>query len=245
MTVRYSPPRRRPGKKDLYYSRTYDTETKKQSWVSCGTRNLRIAAQWVATRNMEQAMGPDRVKAARTSGILFREALARWLEPRRPLFAQLDRQITQFWHERPRRFVQAVALFRSEGSELVKGSMLAISIEAVLDFAGERSGSLDAVLRRFVEYTKVVSTVKRKTVSALIYPAVLITLALVLVGIIVFRVVPAFTDFYASFDAEHLFIHMHDIEGVSVDRVQRGVVGPVLFHLPHADGPAPVAPVRS
>lgn len=40
----------------------------------------------------------------------------------------------------------------------------------------------------------------------------------------------------ASFDAEHLFIHMHDIEGVSVDRVQRGVVGPVLFYLPHPEG---------
>lgn len=38
----------------------------------------------------------------------------------------------------------------------------------------------------------------------------------------------------ASFDAEHLFIHMHDIEGVSVDRVQRGVVGPALFFLPYA-----------
>jgi hemoglobin-like flavoprotein len=31
-------------------------------------------------------------------------------------------------------------MFRSEGSELVKGSMLAMTIEAVLDFAGERSG---------------------------------------------------------------------------------------------------------
>jgi hemoglobin-like flavoprotein len=32
------------------------------------------------------------------------------------------------------------AMFRSEGSELVKGSMLAFTIEALLDFAGERSG---------------------------------------------------------------------------------------------------------
>jgi hemoglobin-like flavoprotein len=31
-------------------------------------------------------------------------------------------------------------MFRSEGSELVKGSMLAMAIEAILDFAGERSG---------------------------------------------------------------------------------------------------------
>ena len=31
-------------------------------------------------------------------------------------------------------------MFRTEGSELVKGSMLALTIDAVLDFAGERTG---------------------------------------------------------------------------------------------------------
>src|SRR5207248_1850676 len=55
--------------------------------------------------------------------------------------------------------------------------------------AGERSGSLDTVLRRYVEYTKIVATVKRKTVSALVYPAILIALALGLVSIIVLKVV--------------------------------------------------------
>jgi hemoglobin-like flavoprotein len=35
---------------------------------------------------------------------------------------------------------EAQAMFRSQGSEFVKGSMLALTIEAVLDFAGERSG---------------------------------------------------------------------------------------------------------
>ena len=68
--------------------------------------------------------------------------------------------------------------------------------------AGERSGNLDAVLRRFVEYSKIVATVKRKMVSALIYPAILVSLALILVSIIVLKVVPAFSDFYATFDAQ-------------------------------------------
>src|SRR5207248_2681137 len=68
--------------------------------------------------------------------------------------------------------------------------------------AGERSGNLDAVLRRYVEYTKIIATVKRKTVSALVYPAILTSLALVLVSIIVLKVVPAFADFYSSFGAE-------------------------------------------
>jgi hemoglobin-like flavoprotein len=35
---------------------------------------------------------------------------------------------------------EAQAMFRSKGSEPVKGSMLALTIEAVLDFAGQRSG---------------------------------------------------------------------------------------------------------
>ncbi len=46
---------------------------------------------------------------------------------------------------------------------------------------------------------------------------------------------------YAGFDAETLFIHMHEIEGVSVERVTRGVVGPALFAIP-GDGD-PVRPV--
>jgi type IV pilus assembly protein PilC len=68
--------------------------------------------------------------------------------------------------------------------------------------AGERSGNLDAMLRRYVEYTKIIATVKRKTVSALVYPAILISLALVLVSIIVLKVVPAFADFYGTFGAQ-------------------------------------------
>ena len=68
--------------------------------------------------------------------------------------------------------------------------------------AGERSGNLDAVLRRYVEYAKIISTVKRKTRSALAYPAILIVLSLALVSVIVLKVVPAFADFYASFGAE-------------------------------------------
>jgi len=68
--------------------------------------------------------------------------------------------------------------------------------------AGERSGNLDGVLRRFVDYTKITATVKRKTLSALIYPAILVALGLALLALIVLRVIPSFSDFYASFGAE-------------------------------------------
>ncbi len=68
--------------------------------------------------------------------------------------------------------------------------------------AGERSGSLDQVLRRYVSYSKVLDTVRKKTFSAMLYPAILSALAVTLVAIIVVKVVPAFSGFYASFDQE-------------------------------------------
>src|SRR5215467_5550995 len=68
--------------------------------------------------------------------------------------------------------------------------------------AGERAGNLDEVIRRYVAYEKVVGAVRRRTISALIYPMILVTLMLGLIGIIVFRVVPAFSEFYSQFGRE-------------------------------------------
>lgn len=68
--------------------------------------------------------------------------------------------------------------------------------------AGERSGSLEQVLRRYVSYVQVISAVRRRVISALVYPAVLTLLSVGVVAIIVVRVVPEFSTFYAGFDAE-------------------------------------------
>lgn len=68
--------------------------------------------------------------------------------------------------------------------------------------AGERSGNLEVVLRRYVTYARLVASIRRKTISALMYPLILVALAVAVVGIIVFRLVPAFSDFYASFGSE-------------------------------------------
>ena len=51
-------------------------------------------------------------------------------------------------------------------------------------------------------YERVVDTVKRKTISALMYPVILVVLALGLVGLIVLKVIPAFNDFYAQNNAQ-------------------------------------------
>ena len=65
--------------------------------------------------------------------------------------------------------------------------------------AGEKSGSLETVLRRYVSHMKVIAGVRGKLVSALIYPVVLLALSAAVVGLIVFKVVPEFALFYAGF----------------------------------------------
>ncbi len=68
--------------------------------------------------------------------------------------------------------------------------------------AGEKSGNLEQVIRRYVTYVKVVTNVRQKTISALIYPAILLVLSLVVVSILMLRVVPEFGDYYRQFGAE-------------------------------------------
>jgi type IV pilus assembly protein PilC len=68
--------------------------------------------------------------------------------------------------------------------------------------AGEKSGNLDQVLRRFIAYVKIIGGVRRKTLSALMYPFILLALSCIVVSVIVLRVVPAFANFYEDFGAE-------------------------------------------
>jgi len=142
--------------------------------------------------------------------LVFNQELATLLKAGMPLVQSLDllkrrvtaplfRGVLEDVHERVRSGAALSEAFDAQGDlfpRVYTASLL----------AGERSGNLDAVLRRYVEYAKIIATVKRKTVSALVYPAILVTLALGLVTIIVLKVVPAFSDFYASFGAQLPFV---------------------------------------
>lgn len=68
--------------------------------------------------------------------------------------------------------------------------------------AGERSGDLEGVLRRFLRYQKIIVNLRKRVIGALIYPAVLITLSVAMVFIMLTKVIPKFIDFFAGFDAQ-------------------------------------------
>src|SRR5262245_53810573 len=62
--------------------------------------------------------------------------------------------------------------------------------------AGERSGNLDDVLRRYVEYTKAIAQLRRKIRGALTYPVMLLCSAFVLITILTTFVIPKFSLLY-------------------------------------------------
>ncbi|MGA1368713.1 MAG: type II secretion system F family protein [Blastocatellia bacterium] len=68
--------------------------------------------------------------------------------------------------------------------------------------AGERSGNLDDVLRRYVEYTKAIAQLRRKIRGALTYPLILLGAATILIGVLTTFVIPQFTSLYENMGAE-------------------------------------------
>jgi type IV pilus assembly protein PilC len=68
--------------------------------------------------------------------------------------------------------------------------------------AGERSGELESVLKRFVRYQRLVLDTRKKVISSLMYPAALITLSLVLILVMTGYVLPSFSDFFAGLGAD-------------------------------------------
>jgi type IV pilus assembly protein PilC len=64
--------------------------------------------------------------------------------------------------------------------------------------AGERSGSLDEVLLRYVSYQKTLAEARRKIKKSLTYPAVLLSASMILVMVLSTFVIPQFMKLYAG-----------------------------------------------
>jgi type IV pilus assembly protein PilC len=150
--------------------------------------------------------GARRQRIKRQEFLVFNQELATLLKAGMPLVQSLDilrqrvsnptfKSVLDSVHDKVRSGTSLSDAFNEHGA-------LFPAVYSASLLAGERSGNLDSVIRRYVAYEKIIGAVKRRTLSALIYPAILVTMMIVLIGIIVLRVVPAFSDFYANFDRE-------------------------------------------
>jgi type IV pilus assembly protein PilC len=150
---------------------------------------------------------PRRRRIPATDFIVFNQELATLLKAGLPLVQSLDilrkrspnptfRAALNDIHERVRSGTSLSDAFEAQG--LFSGVYTASLM------AGEKSGSLEQVIRRYVAHAKVLASARSQVISALLYPAILVLLSAAVVGLIVFKVVPEFADFYAQFGRAQL-----------------------------------------
>jgi type IV pilus assembly protein PilC len=156
--------------------------------------------------------------------LVFNQELATLLKAGMPLVQSLDILRNRVEHAVFRAVLDGVHDKVRAGTALsdafaAEGDLFPSAYSASL-LAGEKSGSLDAVLRRYVAYMKVIGGVKRRTLSALIYPAVLVALACVVIAIIVFKVFPEFAAFYSSFGTDLPLVTRVMVRGATFVRSQ-------------------------
>ena len=67
--------------------------------------------------------------------------------------------------------------------------------------AGEAGGVLDIILQRLAEFMEKAAKLRRKIIGAMVYPCVVISIAIGIVTFIMVKVVPSFSTIFADFDA--------------------------------------------
>jgi type IV pilus assembly protein PilC len=68
--------------------------------------------------------------------------------------------------------------------------------------AGEKSGNIDEVMSRYINFQRMTLTFRKKLFVSLIYPTLLITVVLIMVTFLFTYVVPKFADLFKSLDAQ-------------------------------------------
>jgi type IV pilus assembly protein PilC len=146
--------------------------------------------------------GLKRVRVAPDLLLLFGQELAALLKAGLPLLQSLDIMLERQRDEVFRRSLatirekvkSGIALseaFRAEGD--LYPPMLSASI-----VAGERGGSLEGVLRRFVQYMRLNQALKKKAIAAAVYPLMIIFVMVTMVAVLMVYVIPQFQDFYSG-----------------------------------------------
>jgi type IV pilus assembly protein PilC len=87
-------------------------------------------------------------------------------------------------------------------SEAVAEAGVFSKVYSTAILAGEKSGNLPGVLDYYISYQKVSTGVRKKILATLVYPALLITVATVIVSYLVTGVIPKFADLYRDLNVD-------------------------------------------
>ncbi|MCU0228969.1 MAG: type II secretion system F family protein, partial [Bryobacterales bacterium] len=137
--------------------------------------------------------------------LIFNQQFVTLIRAGLPILKALDLLAERFADPR------MVGYLRRIRDEVKGGALLSEAFRAAKIFppiyvtslmAGEKAGSLEEVLDRYIQYQQLTLAVRKKLLVSLIYPCFLIILVFLLVVFLVTYVVPSFSDLYNSMSTE-------------------------------------------
>jgi len=173
-----------------------------------GLHIFEVRRRGVPTRMAGTAAG-GRVRRRRIPTqefMVFNQEIAALLKAGLPLLQALELMLERMRHPHFKAVLTDIRDRVKSGEDLSEafaahGEMFPRLYPATLK-AGERSGELESVIRRFIRYMKLLLDARRRVVSAMVYPAVLVCTSIAMIIIMAIYVVPKFMGFFEELDAE-------------------------------------------
>src|SRR6201993_2250492 len=146
-----------------------------------------------------------RRKLKQASFLVFNQQFLTLVRAGLPILNSLELLIKRQKDEQLKQILENVRE-RVKGGELLSDAFAAQGVVPKIYtttlMAGEKSGNIDEVLTRYVNFQRMAMTFRKKLFVSLIYPTLLVTVVLIMVTFLFTSVVPKFAELFNSLDAK-------------------------------------------
>jgi len=160
---------------------------------------------WVKPQGLFSSGVRRRRKLKQGTFLVFNQQFLTLIKAGLPILNSLDLLIKRQKDGTLRQILENVRE-RVKGGELLSDAFAAHAmvpkIYTTTLMAGEKSGNIDEVLTRYINFQRLAMTFRKKLLVSLIYPTLLVTVVTVMVLFLFTYVVPKFADLFNSLDAK-------------------------------------------
>ena len=186
-----------------------------------------------------------RGKLRQSTFLIFNQQFLTLIKAGLPILTALDLLIKRQRDKSLLRLLENVRE-RVKGGELLSDSFAAQGMFPKMYtttlMAGEKSGNMEEVLSRYIQYQRMVQTFRKKLLVSLVYPALLVSVVTVMLIFLITYVVPKFADLFNNLGAQLPAITVFMLAlGLNAQKyawivvVALVVAGALLFRWKHSD----------
>ncbi len=178
-----------------------EAETAKAAILKLRKQNIRVA-QVKKKKSRSDFFGPPKQRITDRDLIVFTRQFSTMVDAGLPIVQCLDILGKQMDNKTFGEIVLEVKSMIESGSDLSealrKHPKVFDTLFCNLVEAGEAGGILDIILRKLAEYIEKAAALKKKVKSAMVYPGVIMTVAVGVVSFLMIFVIPAFATMFSG-----------------------------------------------